>query len=345
MVAVGEPDMLKADLATVAPVNIAQDGTILGTSSEKKSDAWMAALDLANGKVADAPALVTNTPAGLTEFAGWSPDGSKAAAIGFKAHNATDGRTLVIRPTTGGAETRIDLDASLSPSPSPRWASVGDQLLVGIGPGGSVMPGTVDLQTGRVTKVNIPAKFATVPGVLSPDGRCYFTASRQTELANILMYDTVSKTEKEILQDREAYVIRGLSPSPDGKRLAYNVTMAIMQNGKRVPGHERRLRVLDVDSGAKTEVAVVSTSWWGARFSTAWTPDGRSLIFAREDEEADKSRLFTVPSAGGEPKPISKFEQGRIFDLAVSPDVKMLGYTRFNEAANFWLIQNVLPKH
>jgi len=141
MAAVGEPEILKADLGAVEPVDIAQDGTILGTNWEKKSDAWMTALDLANGKLADARALVTNTPAGLTGFAGWSPDGSKAAAIGFKTLDAFDGRTLVIRPATGG---------------------------------------------------------------------------------------------------------------------------------------ESRLRVLDIESGAVTEVAVVRTSWWGARFSTAWTPDALS---------------------------------------------------------------------
>ena len=349
MAAVGEPEILKADLGSVEPVNIAQDGTILGENWQKKSDAWMAALDPTSGKLADTRALVTNTPAGLTEFAGWSPDGSKAAAIGFKTLNAMDGRTLVIRPTRGGVETRIDLDGPVAPSPSPRWASVGNQLLVGVSsdPGGP--PGTVDVQTGRVTKVNIPAKFTSGDGVFSPDGRRYFAATRaRGEVASILMYDTVSKTEKEILLDQEAWLIRGLSPSPDGKRLAYSVSIAVIQNGKKVSGGESRLRVLDVESGMVTEVAVVRTSWWGSRLNTAWTPDGRSLIFAREDWEgadAGKSGLFIVPSAGGEPKPISPFEEGRTFDLGVSPDGKMLGYTHFKEAGNLWLMQNVLPRH
>jgi Tol biopolymer transport system component len=201
----------------------------------------------------------------------------------------------------------------------------------------------VDIQTGRVTKVSIPPKFTA--GVFSPDGRRYFIVPRQHDVATILMYDTVSRTEKEILLDRDSWLIRGLSPSPDGKRLAYSVTMAIMQNGKKVPSYESGLRVLDVESGAVTEVAVVRTSWWGARFSTAWTPDAQNLIFAREEEDTDKSGLFIVSSAGGEPKPISELQEGRIFDLAVNPDGKMLGYTRFKETANLWLIQNVLPKH
>jgi Tol biopolymer transport system component len=341
----GEPELLRADLGSQRPLAMAPDGALLCQSWETRSEAWVTSLDVAQGKLGPNRTRVTDDPAGLTMFGGWSPDGSRVAALGFNV-SAREGRWWVTRPSGGGVEQRMELRAALGNRLRPVWSPDGQKVFVMTPGGREAQHAILDLATGTVKEVDLPQRislFAT-PG---PDGAFYSsTGNMQPAGARILVYDPASKSEREVYADPGAWIIRGLTPSPDGKRLAFaGTTAGTAKDGQRAPG-ERFLRVLDLSTGQAIAIAEAHVSWWGPqRQSIAWTPDGAHLVYSTEEfaEGSDrvKTRIWIAPSAGGSSRRMEELD-GRAFDLTVSPDGGQFGFTHLTQTADFWLMENVL---
>jgi Tol biopolymer transport system component len=341
----GEPELLRADLGSQRPLAMAPDGALLCQSWETRSEAWVTSLGVAQGKLGPNRTRVTDNPAGLTMFGGWFPDGSRVAALGFNV-TAREGRWWVTRPSAGGAEQRMELRAALGNRLRPVWSPDGQKVFVMTPGGREAKHAILDLPTGTVKEVDLPERIALF-ATPARDGAYYSsTGNMQPAGGRILAYDPVSKSEREVYADPGAWIIRGLVPSPDGKRLAFAGTAAALKDGQRVPGG-RFLRVLDLDTGRATGIAEAHVSWWGPqRQSIAWSPDGAHLVYSTEEfaEHSDrvKTRIWIAPSTGG-PSRLMEELDGRTFDLTVSPDGRQFGFTHLTQTADFWLMENVLP--
>jgi Tol biopolymer transport system component len=72
--------------------------------------------------------------------------------------------------------------------------------------------------------------------------------------------------------------------------------------------------------------------------SLAWTVDGKRLIYTA------KGRLWTVPTAGGEPTAVATDLDGNILQFALSPDGKTIAFNAPSGGdLELWLMEGFLP--
>jgi Tol biopolymer transport system component len=101
--------------------------------------------------------------------------------------------------------------------------------------------------------------------------------------------------------------------SPDGERVAYQYSTY---------GSPPRMVVVSMGAGASTRSYLEDDLVF--KFLSGWTPDGKSLIYTRQDP-ATRRDIWVLPLDEGEPKPFlvtPYWEQGG----AVSPDGRWLAY-------------------
>ncbi len=116
--------------------------------------------------------------------------------------------------------------------------------------------------------------------------------------------------------------------SPDGKFMAYRAQSR--------PGFEAdrwQLMLLDRATGQSRSLTEGFDAWVE---DFAWTPDGKTLVFAAEDKAT--KRLWTIPAAGGTPKPITT--GGASGEAVITPDGRTVVFTR-SELASPATMQSV----
>jgi dipeptidyl aminopeptidase/acylaminoacyl peptidase len=88
--------------------------------------------------------------------------------------------------------------------------------------------------------------------------------------------------------------------SPDGRFVSYMLQRADWNANRQVP----HIWTQAVGGGPSTQI----TSSAAGETLARWSPDGKSLLFtARAD---NRSQIFVVPSAGGQPRPLSRHATG-----------------------------------
>jgi dipeptidyl aminopeptidase/acylaminoacyl peptidase len=107
--------------------------------------------------------------------------------------------------------------------------------------------------------------------------------------------------------------------SPDGARIAY-VVGAASPEGEHPSG---RIWVIDVDGAAPEGHCF--TAGPGLDATPRWSPDGRTLAFTSDREEAGTPQLYTISLQGGEAQRLSGAE-GAIGDPRWSPAGDRLAY-------------------
>jgi Tol biopolymer transport system component len=76
----------------------------------------------------------------------------------------------------------------------------------------------------------------------------------------------------------------------------------------------------------------------------AWTPDGRSVLFARKINSGSlKTELWLVPIQGGEPRKLELTAEN-MRDLSVHPDGRHIAFTAGKPKSEIWVMENFLPK-
>lgn len=108
----------------------------------------------------------------------------------------------------------------------------------------------------------------------------------------------------------EARFLRWQSASPDGKTLAFQGV------GK--------LWLMDLPSGKPRRLT--AETFTASEFSPAWSPDGKTIVFASWDDDKH-GQLWSVAASGGEPKALTS-EPGEYLNPAWSVDGKWLAYSR-----------------
>lgn len=109
--------------------------------------------------------------------------------------------------------------------------------------------------------------------------------------------------------------------SPDGKFIAYRA-----QSRAGFEADRWQLMLLDRATGQSRSL---TESFDSLVEDFAWAPDGKTLVFAAEDKGT--KRLWTIPAAGGAPKPITT--GGASGEGVITPDGRTVIFTRSELAA------------
>jgi DNA-binding winged helix-turn-helix (wHTH) protein/Tol biopolymer transport system component len=132
----------------------------------------------------------------------------------------------------------------------------------------------------------------------------------------------------EIAQILGAHMAGRLSISPDGKFLAYPYADS-------PPAPSIKLAIISAEGGSPTKVLGAPGIVWGL----LWSTDGKSLQYSFLQNGA--SNIWEQPLTGGEPRPLTKFSSGLIFDFHWSLDGKRLLMTRGEVSSDAALLSDL----
>jgi Tol biopolymer transport system component len=284
-----------------------------------ESNAYVASLDFATGKLVSPPERVTQRINDTTAGPSWSADGEKLAYVhGRPDRSAT---TLLIRDE-GRSEERESLPAARLMGP-PRWHPDGRSLLA---------PGTKDNQSGlyRIDTATGEASLVRQGmGIFdwSADGRWIFRQGGD-ERRSIVRIDTATGEEK-ILHTGDSSS-RGYRVSPDGRWLAF-------RQQRSSPNAKAYLAVVSTDGGPDRQL-VEPFPLTFAQLGMVWSADGRWVVWAQE--EKGQSVLWAVPAEGGQARQTDLTVKGFLGGLNVHPDGKRIAYMVWSHRPEYWVMEN-----
>jgi len=330
----GEPKLLRTEIGDVN-MGFTRDGSYFYGTRNVQRDAYLVTIDPNSLVVQAPPARLTDRFIGNSRAPVFSPDGTRVAFLG-------NGPTLslVIRSLADGTERTLPTTFPSGSSFGLEWFPDGRALLVGETdyPTRRAIFRRVDVDSGADTPF-FSTEYAGIYGRVrfSPDGRSLFYSFRTGgNLLHLMRRDLTTGKETDLYQvaNSDGIGLFGLSLSPDGKQLAFNLN--VPPDG-RTEG-PRAMRIVSIDGGTPREIMRGSYSC-PAPGGAAWTRDGRYLLAICGDGQ--RSRLLAVPSEGG---------PGRRLDVAmdqieapvVSPDGRTVAFTAMKREPQVWTVANLL---
>jgi Tol biopolymer transport system component len=348
----GEALLLKRDVGPVRPLGFARDGTFFyaqaGSMMGQDLDVYAANIDLAQGTIGE-PRLAVQSFRGLNSYPDWSPDGRYLAYVSGRPDSKS--YVLCIRDERTGTVREIHPELIELSQFDIRWSPDGRSLLAH-GQDRQKQSGAflIDANTGDVRPL---FRRDTISGGFfgtqwMPGGRriVYATNSRRPEVVStIVVRDTDTGREQEILRMTDLRGIGFLALSPDGNTLAFTVLhLAGGTDGGAITG--TTLTVIPSSGGEMRELVQVKFPEFIS--SPVWSQDSRSMLFARASASdimsLAESSVWQIPAAGGAPNrlgAVSGLGNGR---LSLHPDGGRLVYTRGERRFEIWAMENLLSK-
>lgn len=328
---------------------------------------WIVAIPQA-GKVAGEPTRI-GLPRFAESIAGWTAENGIGLLSSSPSHNAIYTVSL-----SGGKATQVTPEGdTYNPQWSPdgtrvyfRWGQ-GDIAYVPAGGGNvSVVP-----KTGETVRVSLP----NGGNHISPDGTRILWAGVKVKTPGVHLW-TMPISGGEPLQLPMRPDLNSFQPrwSPDGKWIAFdserdvagdrkldeNIFIVPSEGGepRQLTNHtdcfceliawspggdsiayacsDQVIRIIPAGGGEPRTVLKAE----GLRTpsnSLAWTVDGARLIYSA------RGRLWTVPTAGGEPTQIKTDLDGNIMQFALSPDGKRIAFNAPSGGdLELWLMEDFL---
>jgi len=327
----GTPVLVKSDLGdNFRPMGFTRNGSYYYGIRTAMSDVYVAQIDLATGKLLAPPALAARSFLGSNNKPDWSPDGRDLLFLSSRGNTAAWApRRLSVRSLESG-EMR-ELASKLKQVNWVRWSPDGRSLLAG----GQHPPGEFGIY-----RINIETgDFATVvhdalgwPASWSRDGKEIIYLKRAAKRFSILARDLETGQERELHSVAEpSFYTNGAALSRDGRQLAFAVGGESQTTLKIMPAAGGEAR--DLLRGVRLPLAN----------PIAWTPDGLSVLFAREPSPGNrKTELWRISVQGGEPQKLELAAEG-MRDLCVHPDGRHIAFTAGHDTSEVWVMENFLP--
>jgi DNA-binding winged helix-turn-helix (wHTH) protein/Tol biopolymer transport system component len=169
--------------------------------------------------------------------------------------------------------------------------------------------------------------------VCSRDGRSAFYVSI-AQPQKIWQVPITGGTPSEVAEALGTQLVGNLTISPDGRFLAYPYT----QYG-HVPSEGRSAAVIPIDGGPTVRNFKLLQD--SGNVYLRWSPDGKGLQYILMKNGA--SNIWEQVLAGGDPKQLTKFTSGEIFDFNWTSDGKHLLLTRGETTSDVVLIRSHPP--
>ncbi len=160
--------------------------------------------------------------------------------------------------------------------------------------------------------------------VCTPDGKYIFYDDTHT----IFRIPLEGGASMEIAKVLGENIGGRLSISPDGKFLAYPYRDS-------VPIPATKLAIIPAEGGSPTIVLNAPGVVWGL----LWSPDGKSLQYSFPKNGT--YNILNQPITGGEPRQLTKFDSGIIYDFHWSLDGKRLLMARGEATSDAALLSNL----
>jgi eukaryotic-like serine/threonine-protein kinase len=164
----------------------------------------------------------------------------------------------------------------------------------------------------------------------SPDGKFLFYVLLGSPEKIVRM--SIEGGQATVVSEVPGRAIRGtMRVSPDGKFLAFPYDLY-------VPNPTMKLAVISINSGRIEKTFAASPGVY-REACLRWSPDGRALQYLLT--KGDVTNIWEQPMAGGDPKPVTDFTSGRIFDFNWSPDGKRLLMSRGEISSDVVLLSDL----
>jgi dipeptidyl aminopeptidase/acylaminoacyl peptidase len=302
----GEPRRLTASPASDSSPRWRPDGRQIGFLSTREGSSQVWALDLAGGE----PRKVTSVATGVDAFA-WLDAGRLLVKTEVFPECGADDACNAKRLAAVGQPSSARVYDELLFRHWDTWEDGRRNHLLLVPVGGGT---AVDLTPG--TDDSPPFSLGGEDWAVSPDGQeaCFSRKDSKDEAwstnGDVFVVPTAGGPPKRV-SDAPGYD-GGCRYSPDGRLLAWR--------SQRRAGYESdrwRLEVLDRKTGARRTLTEPLDRQVE---SFVFSPDSATVYFAAED--AGRSQVYSVPSAGGEVRPL--LAGGSFDELTVLPDGKSL---------------------
>jgi len=303
-------------------------------------------VDLDQGTIVGQPHLEVERFRGLNSFPDWSPDGRYLAYVSGRPES--NSYVISIRDEETGEER--ELPPTLARFMDLRWSPNGKYFLAqgqDVDQHGGLF--LIDVQSGEVRSV-LQASDVIGAGFDAqwlPDGRMivYATNARRPEVVSrIVVLDSETGTEQEVLRMGDLRLIGFLALSPDGKTLAF--TASRLEGGPDGGALTNlTLTVMPSSGGQTTDLLQVELPELIG--SLAWSHDSSSILFMRVKMGGQASQqgvgpLWQVPAAGGEPRQLGVIpNQWQRQRLSLHPDGHRIAYTRAERKFEIWAMDGL----
>jgi Tol biopolymer transport system component len=326
----GKEELVKADLGT-GRIWITRSGTLYYVTPGPGGPNIYSAELSADMKVSKAPVLAVDTFVNSNSTPALSPDGEYLA---YRSNRAGS-NSLVIRTLKTGEERVVPTQVPLGNifAWGPRWFPGGESLLilslVPQGPGPSFY--RIDRASGKA-ELLLHSQGGVYGFRLSADGKTIFYGDGH----RLLRFDIETRQETELKTGEKTgeYFYADVSVSPDGKQLAYEVSLG--------NGPASYIAVMPAAGGASREL--FRGPWGGvSRFNAlVWTPDQKYLLFPKDGAAANV--LWRVPVAGG-PAEQAGLSMPGLWDVQLHPDGRRIFFTASESGpSEIWTLENFLPQ-
>ncbi len=333
----GTPELVKRDIGPAYPRGFTRNGSLYYGLITNTQDVYLAALDLAMGKLTSPPAAASHRYVGSNYAPDWSPDGQYLAYVSQR-YGPFGRRSsfIVVRSLETGEERELPPKVNMGALPHVRWSPDGRSFAVF---GGDTNRGIyrVDVQTGQVTPI-----VQTEPGVVtrfpewSPDGKTIFYLAREQKHQRLVRRDLETGRESELYRAAPDGVSK-LAVSPDGRWLAFGVRDRATRSGV--------LMLLPALGGEARELIRVAEHEASGFYPPVWTRDGRELVTvqAQGSNPEAGSLMWRVDVESGARRK-SELPVRNMRSISFHPDGRRIAFQAGEYASEVWVMENFLPK-
>jgi len=288
----GEPILLRGDVWGLEPIGFSRDAYYYGVTTQQ-SQVYTANIDPQSWKLVTPPAAIEDPSLGHSKAVAWSPDGRYLAYI--RSSSGPRNWKLVVRSATGEDNREIAL-SSIQPVGLIRWTNDGQAVIMFARNASAIGLLRLDLNTGTAAMIwQFAAATWPLPATiqLSADLKTAYFArlGKVPRTARILARDLASGREREL---GAVASLPMLSLSPDGRSLAFTERESAESPSRIATIPTSGGDVRQVYRAARPEEPR-SPRW------LSWSSDGRYILFADKNAQANRYSLWRVPVAGGEP--------------------------------------------
>ncbi len=285
----------------------------------------------------------------------WSPDGRQLVYVKYDP-----GRVFVVRSLESGEEHQIrpGIGGPVELYVNPQWMSDG-RFLIAEGRKGIYR---IDIQSGEAHAILEVEECCIGQSVWSPSGKVFFTrwwSEKRGEPLSVVTRDLESGRETELHRVTFPLSVGNLSPSPDGRWLAF--IEWVIDEGTA------SLKLMPANGGEPRNLIKFSNVriFRDPRVELTWTPDSRHIVYAlsstsvpwspepeihwlpRVRVEEHEFQLWQVPVEGGEPERLGVTMKGLFpMGLSISPDGRRIAFTAASLLGLYdpiWALENFLP--